>query len=482
MGLKRIRMHFIQFVLIAVILSLFSVPVCADTLNLFDKMPKNSNGENSILLQSRIDNTYTNLKFLPDNGDYWFGTLKTWKAKPFITRGIFPRNEPYDKLAIYSFPTAVVQTGSKSDTVIRVTIPGAGQSVKISGQGALEGKNTETHARFYIYKGEDQYNKPLWEAVDGGNFNLNIGYSANDQLFFAVEALDSDDQLKPKWKYVVLETSAEIPSVLPSNPPAKSPLPGSAGPEKPSSLIAEATTAEIPSVLPSNPPATSPLSGSSGPEKPASLIAEATIGIIIVLSCCLIIFLYYRKNHNAGEKWKMVAHQDDKSGESIPQSQDFGNRIQQGAKPDISSSEKLFTHHDVFISYSSKDKPVGDAVCAGLEAKGIRCWISPRDVLPGENFPDAIIRAIEQSRIMVLIFSSSSNDSPHVIRELTKAVNKGVVIIPFRIENTPLSRSMEYLIGIPHWLDAITPPLEQHIEKLVETIESLLKREDGSDS
>ena len=337
----------------------------------------------------------------------------------------------------------MVQTGFKSDTVIRVTIPGAGQSVKISGQGALEGKNTEMHARFYIYKGEDQYNKPLWEAVDGGNFNLNIAYSANDQLFFAVEALDSDDQLKPKWKYVVLETSAEIPSALSSNPSAIAPLLGSAGPENPSSLI-----------------------------------AGATIGIIIVLCCGLIIFLYYRKNHNAGEKWKIVAHQNDKSGESIQQSQDFGNRIQQGAEPDISSSEKLFTHHDVFISYSSKDKPVGDAVCAGLEAKGIRCWISPRDVLPGENFPDAIIRAIEQSRIMVLIFSSNSNNSPHVIRELTKAVNKGVVIIPFRIENAPLSRSMEYLIGIPHWLDAITPPLEQHIEKLVETIESLLKRED----
>lgn len=464
-----------------VIITIFLVIPCqvhAETLNLFDKMPKNSNGEFSVTLQSRIENHYTTLEFLPDIGDYWFGTLKTWKAKPVITRGIFPRKEPYDKIAIYSFPSSVVQTGFKSDTVIRVTIPGAGQSVKISGQGALEGKNTEMHARFYIYKGEDQYNKPLWEAVDGGNFNLNIAYSANDQLFFAVEALDSDDQLKPKWKYVVLETSAEIPSALSSNPPAKASLLGSAGPEKPSSLIAGATTAEIPSALPSNPSAIAPLLGSAGPENPSSLIAGATIGIIIVLCCGLIIFLYYRKNHNAGEKWKIVAHQDDKSGESIQQSQDFGNRIQQGAEPDISSSEKLFTHHDVFISYSSKDKPVGDAVCAGLEAKGIRCWISPRDVLPGENFPDAIIRAIEQSRIMVLIFSSNSNNSPHVIRELTKAVNKGVVIIPFRIENAPLSRSMEYLIGIPHWLDAITPPLEQHIEKLVETIESLLKRED----
>lgn len=40
-------------------------------------------------------------------------------------------------------------------------------------------------------------------------------------------------------------------------------------------------------------------------------------------------------------------------------------------------------NHDVFISYASSDKPVADAVCAALEQRGIRCWIAPRDILPG---------------------------------------------------------------------------------------------------
>src|SRR5665648_437323 len=31
--------------------------------------------------------------------------------------------------------------------------------------------------------------------------------------------------------------------------------------------------------------------------------------------------------------------------------------------------------HDVFISYSHRDKAVADAVCAGLEAARIRCWV-----------------------------------------------------------------------------------------------------------
>jgi tetratricopeptide (TPR) repeat protein len=133
-------------------------------------------------------------------------------------------------------------------------------------------------------------------------------------------------------------------------------------------------------------------------------------------------------------------------------------------------------HHDVFISYSHEDKPTADAICATLESQRIRCWIAPRDVLPGENFPAAIIQAIEESRIMVLIFSSHSNNSGHVIRELTKAVSKGVIIIPFRIEDVPPSQAMEYLIGVPHWLDALTPPLEQHIGRLAQTVTVLLKK------
>ena len=64
--------------------------------------------------------------------------------------------------------------------------------------------------------------------------------------------------------------------------------------------------------------------------------------------------------------------------------------------------------HDVFISHSSKDKPVADAVCANLEAAGVRCWIAPRDIAPGEDWPTAITMASAQSRIMVLIFSASS--------------------------------------------------------------------------
>jgi hypothetical protein len=58
--------------------------------------------------------------------------------------------------------------------------------------------------------------------------------------------------------------------------------------------------------------------------------------------------------------------------------------------------------HDVFVSYSSQDKTAANAVCAVLEQNGIRCWIAPRDITPGERWGAAIVGAINCARAMVL--------------------------------------------------------------------------------
>ena len=129
---------------------------------------------------------------------------------------------------------------------------------------------------------------------------------------------------------------------------------------------------------------------------------------------------------------------------------------------------------NVFISYSSHDKPIAEAICAKLEQDNIQCWIAPRDILPGIEFGEAIIEGIESCRIMVLVFSSSANESPQVRREVERALSKGNVIIPFRIENVLPTKAMEYALSNTHWLDAMSPPLEHHIAKLSNIICQLL--------
>jgi hypothetical protein len=130
--------------------------------------------------------------------------------------------------------------------------------------------------------------------------------------------------------------------------------------------------------------------------------------------------------------------------------------------------------HDVFVSHSAKDKTVSDALVAKLEEQGIRCWVAPRDVVPGADWGESIIDAIESSRIMVLIFSASANGSPQIKREIERAVDKGVYTIPFRIEDVQPTKALEYFISSAHWLDAFSQPLAQHFDSLARTLKAIL--------
>jgi len=130
--------------------------------------------------------------------------------------------------------------------------------------------------------------------------------------------------------------------------------------------------------------------------------------------------------------------------------------------------------HDVFVSYSHKDKTVADAVVARLEQEAVRCWMAPRDITPGTSWGEAIVEAIAGARVMVLVLSGNSNRSRQVIREVERAVAADVIILPFRIEDIDPTGAMAYFLGTEHWLDALTPPLEKHIDRLSRTVGTLV--------
>ena len=131
--------------------------------------------------------------------------------------------------------------------------------------------------------------------------------------------------------------------------------------------------------------------------------------------------------------------------------------------------------HDVFLSYSSKDRAAADAICDALEAAQIRVWTAPRDILPGVGWAQSIIGAINGARVMVLVFSSNANGSPQIEREVERAAHKGVAILPVRIEDVAPSEALEYFISAPHWLDAFPPPSEPYFARLAEDVKRLLE-------
>ena len=121
---------------------------------------------------------------------------------------------------------------------------------------------------------------------------------------------------------------------------------------------------------------------------------------------------------------------------------------------------------DIFVSYSQPDRECAYALTHHLEADGLTVWIAPRDVSPAAEWAAEIIDAIAAARVMVLVFSASSNSSPQVRREVERAVHKDLRVLPFRIEDVLPSKSLEYFLSSQHWLDGFPSPRAPHYERL----------------
>src|ERR1700686_973857 len=129
---------------------------------------------------------------------------------------------------------------------------------------------------------------------------------------------------------------------------------------------------------------------------------------------------------------------------------------------------------DVFISYSQPDHACAFELVARLEGEGINCWIAPRDIAPSADWAAEIMDAICSVRVMILVFSANSNLSPQVRREVERAVHKQLSVLPFRIENVPPSKSLEFFLSAQHWMDAFPPPREPHYSRLCAYLKTLI--------
>ena len=113
--------------------------------------------------------------------------------------------------------------------------------------------------------------------------------------------------------------------------------------------------------------------------------------------------------------------------------------------------------YDVFISHSSKDLELSEKICDYLQSQGINCWIDSRNVTG--LYARSIMEGIEQSEMMVLVYSGRANSSAHVENEIDNAFCLGKMIIPFRIEGAPYSKVLRYYLNKSHYVDGMPEPL-----------------------
>lgn len=108
----------------------------------------------------------------------------------------------------------------------------------------------------------------------------------------------------------------------------------------------------------------------------------------------------------------------------------------------------------VFISHSSQDRRIAARVCEALERHGLGCWLASRDIVPGDNFQEAIVRAIRSVRVMVLVFTGNANNSDEIKKEIALASQNHLAVIPLRAEDVVPSDAFLYELSTRQWVDA----------------------------
>jgi tetratricopeptide (TPR) repeat protein len=141
-------------------------------------------------------------------------------------------------------------------------------------------------------------------------------------------------------------------------------------------------------------------------------------------------------------------------------------------KPEKLPSDEKHDERAVFVSYATADRKQALAVCKAIERRGTKCWISSRDVEPGDNYQEAIVSAIQTARAMVLVFSEAANNSNEIKKELSLASRFGVTVIALRIEDVEPSSAFAYELSTRQWIDAFEG-WDKSLDSLVQKLDRI---------
>ena len=141
-------------------------------------------------------------------------------------------------------------------------------------------------------------------------------------------------------------------------------------------------------------------------------------------------------------------------------------------------NNKLPAEPDVFISYSTKNKDIADAIVNRLEESGISCWYAPRNIEPGQEWVSAIRDALNAAKVFVLILTDESNGSRQVMNEVALAFNAAKTMVPVRLTNAEMNAELEYYLTRVHWMDGTNIHFGECLELLQKQVASILQNQE----
>lgn len=127
----------------------------------------------------------------------------------------------------------------------------------------------------------------------------------------------------------------------------------------------------------------------------------------------------------------------------------------------------------VFVSHGSEDSEDANALAAFVESKGVKAWIAPRDVRPGQDYSEQLQEAIETSIAFVVLVSDKANRSPYVRAETEMAFSNGKPIFPVRVSDIQPAAGLAFFLKIRHWTDAFGPGREASLARLAREVQTV---------
>jgi len=121
----------------------------------------------------------------------------------------------------------------------------------------------------------------------------------------------------------------------------------------------------------------------------------------------------------------------------------------------------------IFLAYAEEDLPHVRKLYAALEGQGLDPWLDKERLLPGQNWPRAIERAIERADFFVACFSRrSTSQRGYFHSELRYALDcaarlplEEVFLIPVRLEECDvppsIRQSIQYVDLFPDWVKGV---------------------------
>lgn len=101
----------------------------------------------------------------------------------------------------------------------------------------------------------------------------------------------------------------------------------------------------------------------------------------------------------------------------------------------------------VFISYSSKDNEYVTQLAEKLSENGISYWKAPDMIMGGSNYAKEIPKAITHCSVFMLVMSENSQQSMWVEKEIDTAICHKKIILPIRIDDSPLNDLFKFYLN-----------------------------------